>query len=73
MEFGWLGFIIGFLSGVVWCIIIGKIAEFIRFISMAKYQASTKGKEGDKLNELSQRFKEGLGTAGPGDERKAGK
>ncbi len=67
MEFGWLGFIIGFLSGVVWCIIIGKIAEFIRFISMAKYQASIKGKEGDKLNELTSKFKEGFGTAGPGD------
>ncbi len=67
MEFTWLGFTVGFLSGVVWCIVIGKIVEFIRFMSMAKYQASIKGKEGDKLDELTSKFKEGFGVTGPGD------
>ncbi len=72
MTFTWLGFIVGFLTGVVWCIVIGKIVEFIRFISMAKYQASIKGKEGDKLNELTSKFKEGFGVTGNGDkDRKA--
>ena len=68
MTFTWLGFIVGFLSGVVWCIVIAKITEFIRFMSMAKYQASIKGKEGDKLDELTKQFKEGFGTSG--NERK---
>ncbi len=67
MTFTWLGFIVGFLTGVVWCIVIGKIVEFIRFMSMARYQASIKGKEGDKLDELTNKFKEGFGAAGFGD------
>jgi len=62
MTFSWLGFIVGFLSGVVWCIVIAKIGEFIRFMNIAKYQALMKGREGEQINELTSKLKEGLGT-----------
>lgn len=67
MEFSWLGFIVGFLSGVILSFMVAKMTDFLRFITMAKYQASIKGKEGEKLNELTSKFKEGFGAAGPGD------
>jgi len=73
MTFSWLGFIVGFLSGIVWLIVIAKITEFIRFMIMAKYQAKTKGKEGDNLDELTKQFKEGFGVTGIGDKDREAK
>ena len=70
MTFSWLGFIVGFLSGVVWMFVIGKIAEFIRFMNIAKYQALMKGKEGEQINELTKSIKKGFGTTDSRDDSK---
>ena len=67
MIFSWLGFIIGFLSGVIIMIALGKLGEFIRFTAILKQQQLMKSKEGEEINELTKGIKEGFGVTRTGD------
>jgi hypothetical protein len=73
MTFSWLGFVVGFLSGIIIMIILSKIGEMVRVANMIKYQALMKGKEGGGLDELVKGFKEKSGVTGTGDDSKTNK
>ena len=70
MTFSWLGFIVGFLSGIIIMLALGKLGEFIRFTTILKQQALMKGKESEDLNGLTKSIKEGFGITGTGDDSK---